>query len=88
MQQKSLSWLAVHATAAAARGKTKQKPASAQARSKQKIGTLPEWNLADLYEGPDAPALKADLQASERAADAMREAYAGKLGRASCRERV
>ena len=79
MQQRSLSWLAVHATAAAARGKTKQKPASAQARSKQKIGTLPEWNLADLYEGPDAPALKADLQASERAADAMHEAYAGKL---------
>ena len=73
MQQKSLSWLAVHATAAAARGKTKQKPASAQARGKPKLGALPEWNLADLYEGPDAPALKADLQASERAADAMHE---------------
>ena len=79
MQQKSLSWLAVHATAAAARGKTKPKPASAQARGKPKLGALPEWNLADLYEGPDAPALKADLQASERAADAMHEAYAGKL---------
>jgi len=71
MQQKSLSWLAVHATAAAARGKTKRKPASAQARGKPKLGALPEWNLADLYAGPDAPALKADLQASEHAADAM-----------------
>ena len=79
MQQKSLSWLAVHATAAAARGKTKRKPASAQARGKPKLGALPEWNLADLYAGPDAPALKADLQASEHAADAMHAAYAGKL---------
>src|SRR6185295_3292448 len=73
MQQISLSWLAVHATAAAARGKTKPKPASAQARGKPKLGALPEWNLADLYADPDAPALKADLQAS------MHAAYAGKL---------
>ena len=81
MQQKSLSWLAVHATAASARGKTKpkSKPASAPARGKSKLGALPEWNLADLYAGPDAPALKADLRTSERAADAMQEAYAGKL---------
>ena len=74
MQQKSLSWLAVHAPAAPARGKTKpkSKPASAPARGKSKLGALPEWNLADLYAGPDAPALKADLRTSDRAADTMR----------------
>ena len=44
-----------------------------------KLGKLPEWNLADLYQGPESPKLKADLETSERAADAMQERYAGKL---------
>jgi oligoendopeptidase F len=28
------------------------------------LGDLPEWRLGDLYEGPDAPAFKADLDAA------------------------
>ena len=44
-----------------------------------KLGKLPEWNLADLYQGPESPKLKTDLETSERAADAMQERYAGKL---------
>ena len=77
MQLKSSQWLPVHAVAASAPGKT-QRPKDA-ARAKQELGTLPEWNLADLYPGPDSPALKADLETSERAATAMQESYAGKL---------
>ena len=46
-----------------------------------KLGTLPEWKLADLYEGTDSPKLKADLQTSERAADSMQDRYAGKLAK-------
>jgi oligoendopeptidase F len=46
---------------------------------KRDLGALPEWNLADLYSGPDAPELKADLETAERAATSMHETYAGKL---------
>ena len=58
-------------------GEAKHK--TAEAGGKAKLGTLPEWNLADLYQGPESPKLKADLENSERAADAMQERYAGKL---------
>lgn len=40
---------------------------------------LPEWNLADLYEGPDAPALAADLEDAKTKATAFAETYQGKL---------
>ena len=40
---------------------------------------LPLWNLADLYPGPDSPALKADLEAAEKSARAFEAAYKGKL---------
>jgi oligoendopeptidase F len=67
-----------YAATAAAKGKAKRR-ALATTEAKPKLGKLPEWNLADLYEGPDAAELKADLATSERAADAMQERYAGKL---------
>ena len=66
--------------AANAGAKVKVKRADvAEAPAKRKLGSLPEWNLADLYSGADAPELKNDLTTSERAADAMQERYAGKL---------
>jgi oligoendopeptidase F len=65
-----------YAATAAAKGKAKRRGV---AEAKPKLGKLPEWNLADLYKGPEAPELKADLETSERAADAMQERYAGKL---------
>ena len=65
------------ATTASTKGEAK--PKTAEAGGKAKLGTLPEWNLADLYQGPESPKLKADLETSERAADAMKERYAGKL---------
>src|SRR5712691_1552262 len=67
-----------YAATAAAKGKAKRRGV-AEAGAKPKLGKLPEWNLADLYEGPDSPELKADLATSERAAEAMQERYAGKL---------
>jgi oligoendopeptidase F len=69
----------LYAATASAKGKAKPH-AIAEPKEKARLGTLPEWNLADLYEGPDSPKLKADLATSERAADAMQERYAGKLG--------
>ena len=67
-----------YAATAAAKGKAKRRGV-AEAGAKPKLGKLPEWNLADLYQGPDSPELKTDLATSERAADAMQERYAGKL---------
>ena len=41
--------------------------------------SLPEWNLNDLYEAPDSPALAADLADADRSADDFRNQYQGKL---------
>ena len=40
---------------------------------------LPVWNLADLYEGMDAPALKVDLESAAAEARAFGEEWRGKL---------
>jgi len=39
-----------------------------------------EWDLADLFEGPDDPRIDAELEATLEAAKAFRERYRGKLG--------
>ena len=76
MLRRSIEGLAVYAAATSTRGTAK--PGEANHADKP-LGALPEWNLADLYRGPDAPELKADLAKSERTAEAMQEDYAGKL---------
>jgi len=43
------------------------------------LGVLPEWNLADLYAAPDAPAFAADMKKSEDMSRAFAEKYRGKL---------
>ena len=40
---------------------------------------LPRWNLADLYKGPDDPAIEADLTWAEGAAKAFSDSYKGRL---------
>ncbi len=40
---------------------------------------LPSWNLADLYEAPDSPQVKADLDEAERRALAFSDGFAGRL---------
>lgn len=67
-----------YAATASAKGKAKRREL-AETGGKAKLGKLPEWALADLYDGPGSPKLKADLATSERAAEAMQERYAGKL---------
>ncbi len=41
--------------------------------------SLPVWDLADLYSGPDSLAVQADLARAEQAAKAFAAGYAGKL---------
>ncbi|GAB4364761.1 MAG: M3 family oligoendopeptidase [Kiloniellaceae bacterium] len=43
------------------------------------LGELPTWNLADLYPGPDSPALQGDLETGAAKAKAFHQRYAGKL---------
>jgi oligoendopeptidase F len=45
-----------------------------------------EWNLDDLFEGPDDPRLDADLDDAAAAATAFRERHRGKLGELSAGE--
>ena len=42
-------------------------------------GDLPRWNLADLYKGPDDPAIETDLTWAQERAAAFAEAYKGRL---------
>ncbi len=43
------------------------------------LGNMPEWDLSDLYPGPDSAELAADLDTAEAAAKAFSQAYDGKL---------
>jgi oligoendopeptidase F len=56
-------------------------PARAAAAKKlsKTLGSLPEWNLADLYPSMDAPAVKADLDRGENECIEFEKAYKGRL---------
>ncbi|MGY3583354.1 oligoendopeptidase F [Bradyrhizobium sp. USDA 4341] len=59
-----------------------RKPAAASPAAKQaagKTGKLPEWNLADLYSGIDAPEVARDLQKMDADCVAFETDYKGKL---------
>ncbi len=53
--------------------------ASTVAGARRALGTLPEWDLADLYPGHDSAELKEHLVRSTAEAKHFREEYAGKL---------
>lgn len=52
---------------------------SAEKANDTSLGELPEWDLSDLYQGPDDPALEAELERAAADAKAFRERYAGAL---------
>ena len=45
-----------------------------------------EWNLSDLFEGPDDPRIESDLDEALAGAQTFRERYRGKLGELSAEE--
>lgn len=55
-------------------------PATAAARAAVELGPLPEWNLADLYAGMDAPEVAADLEHALGWAKAFEAKAKGRLG--------
>ena len=54
-------------------------PVRVAAKRPAGLGRLPEWNLADLYPGIDAPEVKRDLDRADSECAAFAEAYRGKL---------
>ncbi len=50
-----------------------------QAQHDDEIGNLPNWDLSDLYSGPDCPALSDDLARAERDATGFDATYRGRL---------
>jgi oligoendopeptidase F len=56
-----------------------RKPASKKAAARPRDAKLPEWNLADLYSGIDAPEVTADLERLDADCVAFETDYKGKL---------
>jgi oligoendopeptidase F len=54
-------------------------PRSAADTAALDLGALPTWNLADLYDGIDAPAIETDLKCVDAEAAAFAAAYEGKV---------
>jgi oligoendopeptidase F len=52
---------------------------TASTASAADLGSLPEWDLGDLYPGPDAAGLASDIEQSAAAAQAFQDRYAGKI---------
>src|SRR5215510_2210167 len=61
------------------RRRSNGKSAAAPKKKAGGLGALPEWNLADLYAGIDAPEVKRDLDRADAESIAFEEAYKGKL---------
>src|SRR5229473_1836499 len=60
-------------------GKSAIKTSAVKAKSGNKTGKLPEWNLADLYSGIDAPEVTRDLEKMDAECVAFETDYKGKL---------
>ncbi|MEX3010349.1 M3 family oligoendopeptidase [Hoeflea sp. TYP-13] len=52
---------------------------SAAGKDADDLGTLPEWDLSDLYAAMDAPELTGDIEESDRASRAFEERWKNKL---------
>jgi oligoendopeptidase F len=69
-----------------AQRKPNTKTSAAKPRTGNKTGKLPEWNLADLYSGIDAPEVTRDLQRMDAECVAFETNYKGKLAEQAAKE--
>jgi oligoendopeptidase F len=56
-----------------------RRKAPAKSSAAKTLGSLPEWNLADLYPSIDSPQVKSDLEAAEAECVSFENAYKGQL---------
>src|SRR3954470_4657807 len=66
-------------TSRSAQRKSTAKKSAPQSAAKSKAGKLPEWNLADLYSGIEAPEVVRDLDRMDAECIAFEQDYKGKL---------
>ena len=64
---------------AARKSMAHRKPSSRKSAAKSRSGRLPEWNLADLYSGIDAPEVVRDLARMDAECVAFETDYKGRL---------
>jgi oligoendopeptidase F len=83
MTSRSASALRKPTSKSAAKPKSPGKNAS---KTASKTGKLPEWNLADLYSGIDAPEVARDLQKMDAECVAFETDYKGKLAEHAARD--
>jgi len=57
----------------------RQQPAEGAGGQADMLGPLPEWDLTDLYTGPDSPELERDFALCAREAKALAAEFAGQL---------
>jgi len=69
-----------------AQRKSAAKKSISKSKAKSGAGKLPEWNLADLYSGIDAPEVTRDLQKMASDCVAFETDYKGKLAESVARE--
>src|SRR6195952_6092100 len=63
-----------------------RKSAAKKPSAKSGIGKLPEWNLADLYSGIDAPEVVRDLDRMDAECIAFEADYKGKLAEETAKD--
>src|SRR3979490_1747642 len=63
-----------------------RKPGTKTPAAKTRVGKLPEWNLADLYPGIDAPEVTRDLQKMDAECVAFETDFKGKLAEQAATE--
>src|ERR1700756_142431 len=74
-------------SASKSKSSAKAKPINkVAAKTSNKTGKLPEWNLADLYAGIDAPEVVRDLAKMDSDCVAFETDYKGKLAEHTARE--
>ncbi|WP_441706401.1 M3 family oligoendopeptidase [Hyphomicrobium sp. 2TAF46] len=53
--------------------------ALSQSSADQSLGTMPQWDLSDLYSGPEAPEIQRDLKQAATEATRIKATYQGRL---------
>src|ERR1700704_4385904 len=86
MTSRSQSALSKSAPSKSALRKTTAQRKSTAVKSTSKTGKLPEWNLADLYSGIDAPEVTRDLAKMDTDCVAFETDYKGKLAEFTARD--
>jgi oligoendopeptidase F len=73
-------------SSSALRKSTAQRKSNVKASTGNKTGKLPEWNLADLYSGIDAPEVARDLTRMDAECVAFETGYKGRLAEQTAAE--